>query len=323
MRIAFDSRATTDTRGVGRYVRCVLDALHTTRSDEDEIVETHHPRRVGVYHAPWLPGALVKSSVPQVVTLHDLAPLKRRATYLRYGRSHHLRYMAAARAERIIVPTNVVADDAESILGIDRERIVVIPEAPAPVMTRRPAHEVAAVRAAHDIPADYLLWVGGLDHPDPRKRVTELANTKRDMPLVLVGAAKRWAHELPDVLLTDHVTDDELAALYSGAHALVLASDDEGFGLPPVEALACGTPVVACDVPAVREVLGDRATFVDPDDLEGLLRTAAESQPVPTPKPPAWTWEDAARATWEVYREAVTALRPVSGRMRLRTPRVA
>ena len=59
MKIAFDSRATTDTRGVGRYVRCVLDALHTTKVDEDEIVETHHPRRVGVYHAPWLPGALV------------------------------------------------------------------------------------------------------------------------------------------------------------------------------------------------------------------------------------------------------------------------
>ena len=323
MRIAFDSRATTDTRGVGRYVRCVLDALHSTKADEDEIVETHHPRRVGVYHAPWLPGALVKSSVPQVVTLHDLAPLKRRATYLRYGRSHHLRYMAAARAERVIVPTRVVADDAESILGIDPERIVVIPEAPAPLMTRRGPEEVAAVRATHDLPADYLLWVGGLDHPDPRKRVTELANTKRDMPLVLVGAAKRWAHELPNVTLTDHVCDDDLAALYSGAHALVLASDDEGFGLPPVEALACGTPVVACDVPAVREVLGDRATFVEPDDLEGLLRTAAEAQPVPTPKPPAWSWDDAANATWEVYREAVTALRPVSGRMRLRTPRVA
>jgi len=322
MRIAFDSRATTDTRGIGRYTRCLLEALRTTERDEDEIVEAHRPRRAGVYHAPWVPGALVHCSVPQVVTLHDLVPLKRRATYLRYGRSHHLRYMAVARAERVIVPTQVVANDAEAILGIDPERIVVIPEAPAPAMTRRGPDEIAAVRAAHDLPEEYLLWVGGLDHPDPRKRVTELANTPRDLPLVLVGAAKRWAHELPDVLLTDHVSDDELAALYSGARALVLSSDEEGFGLPPVEALACGTPVVACDVPAVREVLGDRATFVAADDLEGLLRTAAASCG-PTPEPPPWTWEDAARATWDVYREAVTALRPLSGRMRLRTPRVA
>ena len=65
------------------------------------------------------------------------------------------------------------------------------------------------------------------------------------MPLVLVGPTGPWAHELPDVHLTGRVTDDELAAIYSGAHALVFPSDDEGFGLPPVEALACGTPVAA------------------------------------------------------------------------------
>ena len=77
----------------------------------------------------------------------------------------------------------------------------------------------------------------------------------RTMPLVLVGPAGRWASELPASMLTGAVDDDELAAIYTGAHALVFPSDDEGFGLPPVEALACGTPVAACDVPALREVL--------------------------------------------------------------------
>ena len=112
-----------------------------------------------------------------------------------------------------------------------------------------------------------------------------------------------WAHELPDVTLTGHVSDDDLAAIYTGARALVIASDDEGFGLPTVEALACGTPVVACDVPALREVLADRATFVGHDDLRGLLAAAAVAGR-PAPAPPAWTWQDAARATWEVYAEA-------------------
>ena len=83
------------------------------------------------------------------------------------------------------------------------------------------------------------------------------------MPLVLVGATGRWARELPDVTLTGEVADDELAAIYTGAHALVFPSDDEGFGLPPVEALACGTPVAACDVPALREVLDGRVTLSD------------------------------------------------------------
>lgn len=323
MRLAYDARGASDPRGVGRYISCLRHALARTMHTDDEIVDTHRPRRRGVYHAPWLPGALVRPPCPQVVTLHDLAPLKRRATYLRIGRQHHLRYMAAARAERVIVPTKVVADDVTDVLGIEPERIAVIHEAPAPTMSARSPEEVRAAREAHGIPEDYLLWVGGLDHPDPRKRVTELAATPRDLPLVLVGAAKRWAHELPDVLLTDHVTDDELAALYTGARALVLSSDDEGFGLPPVEALACGTPVVACDVPAVREVLGSRATFVERDDLEGLLATAATVERSIGLAPPPWSWEDAARATWDVYRAAASAQKPAAGRLRLRTPRVA
>ena len=105
------------------------------------------------------------------------------------------------------------------------------------------------------------------------------------MPLVLVGPVSRWARELPGVQVTGAVPDDELAAIYSGAHALVFPTDEEGFGLPPVEALACGTPVAACDVPALREVLAGRITLSDVDDLDGLVRHAEGlSRPV-APRP--------------------------------------
>jgi glycosyltransferase involved in cell wall biosynthesis len=130
-----------------------------------------------------------------------------------------------------------------------------------------------------------------------------MVDAPRDMPLVLVGPTKEWAHELPDVTLTGQVSDEELAANYTGARALVMPSDDEGFGLPTVEALACGTPVVACDVPAVREVLAHRATFVPHDDLAGLLAAGATAER-PAPDPPAWSWGDAARQTWKAYEAA-------------------
>ena len=303
MRLVFDSRPALDPRGIGRYASCLLTALYETAGPDDVIVQGHRPRRGDIYHAPWIDGALLRPPCPQVVTLHDVVPLKRRSEYLRTGIRFRMRYLAVERSARLIVPTAVVADEVVEHLGIDRDRIVVIPEAPAPALTQRGPEEVAAARERYGLPAEYLLWVGGLETPDPRKRIPALARAPRELPLVLVGATKPWAHELPDVTLTGRVPDDDLAAIYSGARALVFPSDDEGFGLPTVEALACGTPVVAADIPVLREVLGDRATFVDGADLEGLL-AAAVAATRPAPSPPAWTWADAARSTWEVYADA-------------------
>ena len=302
MRVAFDSRPARDPRGIGRYARCLLAALRAT-AERREVVEAQRPRGADVFHAPWIDGALLRSPVPQVVTLHDVIPLRRRGEYLRTGLRFRLRYLAVQRATMVIVPTRTVAAEATEHLGLDPERVRVIGEAAAPAFTPRPEDAVSAARKRFGIPDDYLLWVGGLERPEPRKRVAALAAAPRELPLVLAGPASRWAHELANVIVTGQVSDDDLAALYTGARALVFASDDEGFGLPPVEALACGTPVVASDAPAVREVLGDRARLVDRDDLAGLV-AAAERAQRPAPDPLPLTWEDAARATWDVYAEA-------------------
>jgi glycosyltransferase involved in cell wall biosynthesis len=301
VQVGFDSRPAKQTHGIGRYARCLLGALRS--NGHGEILETHNPRRCDVFHSPWIDGAMLRCPIPMVVTLHDLVPLKRRGEYLRSGLRFKLRYLAVQRANRVIVPTHAVAEDAIRALDIPHDRIAVIPEAPAPTLYPRGQPEIRAVRERYGLPERYLLWVGRLMTPDPRKRVAALVRAPRTMPLVLVGAAGSWAHELPDVTLTGALSDDELAAIYSGAHALVFPSDDEGFGLPPVEALACGTPVVASDVPALREVLGARAVLRPVDDVKGLI-AAAEAAERPAPLPPPWTWEDAAVATWEVYAQA-------------------
>jgi glycosyltransferase involved in cell wall biosynthesis len=302
VKVAFDSRPKQEDRGVGRYARCLLEALQAD-ARTGEVVETHDPRRCDLFHAPWIEGAMLRCPVPMVVTVHDVVELKRRGEYLRAGLRLRLRYLAVQRAARVIVPTNAVADDVVKVLGIPSARVVTILEAAAPALHVRPDSEVRAVRERFGLPERYLLWVGGLRVPDPRKRVAALARAQRTMPLVLVGSTGPWARELPDVLLTGGVTDDELAAIYSGAHALVFPSDDEGFGLPPVEALACGTPVAACDVPALREVLDGHAMLRSVEDMDGLI-AAAESARRPAPAPLSWTWDDAAAATWEVYAQA-------------------
>ena len=305
MKVLLDVRGGGDVRGIGRYVRCLLDGLRATAAPGDEVVEADGGRGradAAVFHSPWLDGATLRPGRPQVVTLHDVVPLKRRREYLRTGVRFRLRYLAVKHADRVIVPTRAVADDVTEHLGVPEERLRVVHEAPAPHLAPPDDAVVAAVRARLGLPEDFLLWVGGMRHPDPRKRLPELAAAPRSLPLVLVGPAGEWTRELPDVQLTGEVPDDELAAVYGAARALVLPSDDEGFGLTPVEALACGCPVACSDVPAVREVLGDRAAYAPTDDVAGLV-ARAEALCRPAPAPPAWTWEDAARATWDVYRE--------------------
>jgi glycosyltransferase involved in cell wall biosynthesis len=280
-----------------------LSALHETAEEDTEIVRTHRPRGADVFHSPWMDGAMLHSPCPMVVTLHRLTALKRRSEYLRTSVRPRLRPLAVQRAVRVIVPTHALAEDAVSRLALDRDRVVVIPEAPDATMYERGPAEVAAVRARYGLPERYLVWVGSLLHPDPSKLVAKLAATPRELPLVLVGPTHRWAHELPDVILTGQVGDAHLAAIYSGAQALVMPSEDEGFGMPAVEALACGTPVVACELLALREVLDARVSFVAPGDLRALV-DAAQRARRPAPPPPSWSWQDAARSTWRVYDQA-------------------
>ncbi len=314
MRVAFDTRPSSDADGVGRYARCLLEALRETRSPTDELIETVRPsaalrgRRVDVLHAPWFDGALLHSPCPTVVTIHDLGALKRASEHLRGGVRIRLRQLAVQRAAGIIVPTETVAADAVKHLGIEPGRVSVIPEAADSAMYPRGEQEIAGVRERLGLPERYLVLVGGLEHPDPGKHMARLAATTRELALVMVGPTRPWAHELPDVILTGEVGDEDLAAIYSGAHALVLTSENEGFGLPAVEALACGTPVAACEAPALREVLAERASFVPCGDMQALV-DAAQAARRPAPAPPAWTWQDAARSTWGVYQAAAMAAR--------------
>ncbi|MGO9488760.1 MAG: glycosyltransferase family 4 protein [Solirubrobacteraceae bacterium] len=315
MRVALDSRPASDPSGVGRYSRCLLRALRETAAASDEVLGTNRPattvrsRGTDVFHTPWMDGAMLHSPCPMVVTIHDLTALKRRSEHLRTSLRLRLRPLALQRASSVIVPTQAVAEDAIAHLRLERGRVVVIPEAADSSMYARKASEVGAVRSRFALPERYLVWVGGLQHPDPGTHIARLAATPHELPLVLVGPTRPWAHELPEVILTGNVSDDELAAIYTGAHALLISTEGEGFGLPAVEALACGAPVVASEGPALREALGDRATFVAAGDM-GALLDAAHRASRPAPPPPAWTWEDAARATWGVYARALAESGP-------------
>ena len=128
MRVAFDSRPCVEVRGVGRYSRGLLGGLDRVVGEGIEIVETHRPRHVDVYHAPWVDGAILRSPCPMVVSIHDVEALTRPSERLRCGGIYlRLRHLALARATHAIVPSEAVAEDAVAKLGLERGRVVVIP----------------------------------------------------------------------------------------------------------------------------------------------------------------------------------------------------
>jgi len=216
---------------------------------------------------------------------------------LRFRSMRRLERFAIARAERVIVPSRVTADELVATLAVPRARIAVIPEAAGSRFGPTPGATDAAIRARLGLPARYLLHTGGAD---ARKRLPELiavfdelARDDRELALVLVGpvaASSGWAavaaaidraraHDR--IRLAGVLDDHDLPAVYRGARALVLATRHEGFGLPVIEAFACGTPVVATAALAVTEVAGDAALLVpvdEPQALAGALRELLASR---------------------------------------------
>jgi glycosyltransferase involved in cell wall biosynthesis len=337
MRVAFDARVLEHPqlaeRGIGRYTRSLLDALEASERAViplrglrrppapvrvAELLE--HPllardvRRTGadVLHSPSIDFATTRPGVPYVVTVHDLVPLKQPERYLRTGLKHRLRYAAVKRATRVIAPTRAVASDCERLLAIEPDRIEVVAEAPAPAF--HPVADSKRIVGRFNLPDEFVLWVGGLDPPDPRKGLDDLAATARSrsgLPLVLAGRISARAAELAvpgRVILVGRVSDDELAAIYSAATALVLPSEDEGFGLTAIEALACGTPVAAFAIDPMQELHSgsNDVKLVEPGNHTGLLE-AAESLRGQRASAPSRTWSDVASDTWAVYESAANS----------------
>jgi hypothetical protein len=169
VRVAFDSRPTADPRGLGRYARCLLQALHATAHERDAIVETHRPRAADIFHAPWIDGAMLHSPCPMVVTLHDVRAFTRRSERLRAGGVHlRLRHLALQRATHVIVPTAALAREAVAELGLEHERVVVIPQAPDPtVNTARESEPTATKWTWEDAGrATWQVYAEALARPD-------------------------------------------------------------------------------------------------------------------------------------------------------------
>lgn len=275
--------------------------------------------------------------VPTVVGLHDLIASDLPELTLPRSRDR-LFWQAKERlairlARRLFTVSESARDRISARLRIPTGRLGVVPEAPDPVFWPRAAAEVEAALAAVGLPAGrrYLLYAGGISpHKDVETLLVAFATLKEggaagDLAIVVAGALEDEAYLSAagsvrravirlglgsDVLLPGFVDDEVLAGLYSGAVALVSPSLAEGFGLPPVEAAACGAPVVLSDIPAHRETLAGEALYFPPGDADALaehLRRLLGSE-VLRRSLAERGHRRVARYTWDAAAEALRAL---------------
>jgi len=281
-------------------------------------------------HAPHYTLPLLWSG-PAVVTIHDLIHV-RCPQFFPAGAALYARAMAslaARRARVVIADSEHTRDDIVELLGVPAHRVRVIPLGVAESFGPRPRSDVDAFRRSRRLPADYLLYVGA------RRRHKNLELLLRALavlpagqrpPLVLSGVPWEPGIELARLAASLGVegavhfagepTDDEaLALLYSGASLYVQPSLAEGFGLPPLEAMACGVPVLSSTGGSLPEAVGDAAELLEPRDPErwaaairSLLADSARLTALALrgrERARQLTWERTAAATLEAYVDAM------------------
>jgi glycosyltransferase involved in cell wall biosynthesis len=287
---------------------------------------------VEVAHVPYFASPLFPTT-PTVVTVHDLIPMLlpvyRGSILVRLYTL--LVAIAAKRADIVLTDSQASKWDIVRLLDIPAGRVRVIYLAAdniyQPILDE---HRLAATRRKYGLPERYLLYLGGFDQrknvPALLKAFAQLAKDSRAFLVVAGRLPERGSDFFPDprpivqelgirerVVFTGWVPEEDKPALYSEARALVFPSLYEGFGLPPLEALACGTPVIASNQGSLPEIVGDGGLLLEQDDVEGLAGAMEKLVNDDTlwgdlrekglAHAARFSWEKAARETLAVYRE--------------------
>ena len=231
---------------------------------------------------------------------------------------------AASRADRIITPSHHTREDVLKLLPVEPERVVVVPEGVDLIFKPQPEAEVAERLAPLGLRAgEYLLFLGTIE---PRKNLGRLLEAVEaagaTVGLLVLAGGQGWNNaairsaiarltRAGRVRALGYVPDDLRAPLLAGARDFVYPSLYEGFGLPPLEAMACGTPVLTSNVSALPEVMGDAALSVDPTDVSALTAALtriwgdealrADLRARGLARASQFSWDRTARLTLDVY----------------------
>lgn len=307
-------------RPLNRHLRPLIDPVQIRRAIDALLPDLYHAVEYG---QPLFP------SVPVVVTVHDLIPFVMPHEYPWMRRERALPMRQFRRADAVIAVSQSTADDLRRIAGVDPARISVIGEAVTPHRPRSDA-ELQSLRRRLRLPNRFILAVGTFD---PRKRIgllTEVVRRLRhhhDVELVIAGSQGNFAGTVESSLrkagiaaharLLGHVGQDDLGGLYQMCELLLFTSAYEGFGLPPLEAMAAGAPVAVFDNSSLREVVGDAGLVIADGDAGAMVDAVSRLLAEPgtrerlaeqgRERAATFSWKTTAAETLRVYSRVLSA----------------
>ena len=274
----------------------------------------------------------MRASCPTVISIHDLSLLLYPQTHQRrrVWRARRRLPLMARRANMIITLSDAIREEIHKHLRIPLDRIVTVYCAARQVFHQMDQHQAEQIRKQLNIADDFILYAGTIE---PRKNIDLLLKAfaesglgkKRGMQLVLAGKRGWLVDDLyrsleqdeigARVKCTGYLTDEELCALYSSCKLFVYPSLYEGFGLPPLEAMACGAPVIASRIPSIAEATGSAARLVSSQstgELAGAMRELVENDSerkrlsdAGQKRASEFSWRATADHTQAVYAEAI------------------
>ena len=275
------------------------------------------------------------SKCPTVLSIHDLSLLLHPQTHLDQlvRRARYRLPLMARAAKKIITATEFVKREVSEHLKVDPGKIVVTPYAPRSSFQPLVRNQTEETRSRLGIEETFILFVGTIE---PRKNLITLLRALSEVlrstdlrPQLVIAGKQGWltgetmnyieSERLGErVKFTGYITDDDLRALYASCTVCVYPSLYEGFGLPPLEAMACGAPVIASNVPSLAETVGQAALLVPPTDVEQLAQalidmlrdsaTRSHFSRLGLEHASHFTWERTAQLTLEVYRQSLRLL---------------
>jgi glycosyltransferase involved in cell wall biosynthesis len=312
---------------VGDRARIHRSRVFRSHLWEQAVLPRHVPRDALLF-SPANAGPLAVRN--QVLTVHDVSPLDHpewfsRAYTLWYGRVLPL---LARRVRHILTVSEFSRGRILDLFDLPEDRVTAIPNGICERFSPPAESDVSGMRARMGLDGPYVAVVGSLD---PRKNLATLFRAWRqvharrpDLTLAVAGATARCFPSLgidqpAGVRMLGYVTDADLPLLYGGAETFVFPSLYEGFGLPPLEAMRCGTPVIVSRATSLPEAVGDAAIYVDPSSQEeiasGILRLAGDSAlrrdlaRRGEAHARRFTWEETARRTLETLSTLLTSSR--------------